>query len=358
MPQRWTQKGHEPQDNQHANYPKSRHQNIYCHAFTSMSSPTNRSSAQDLQKETPGTSKLDEFIISMSFERCDSEPVLCRRRAGRDPAERRFLHFLHDYSQKHRPLSRAQITALVQPWPDGNKTLHRSGSQPSRPKSGPSASPMTAMLRRPSSAPQVESPTKMVAIRQRALSKIAIGLHVALLNAKISQKPGEIQLEEPIGKPRFEQVYRIYRQFLRFKSLEAERAAEVRYLRQEKQIQEAWCDMGEAAATDGDVHLPMEPPLSRLRWSTLIHWLEQEASCGVQQTYRRSVSALLRGVKLWRQLCASREQAEGISLGLLLSWAFPSSTSADIAEMLLWLAQKELETWWHNLIQFVWRWMA
>ena len=318
-----------------------------------MSSPTNRSSAQDLQKETPGTSKLDEFIISMSFERCDSEPVLCRRRAGRDPAERRFLHFLHDYSQKHRPLSRAQITALVQPWPDGNKTLHRSGSQPSRPKSGPSASPMTAMLRRPSSAPQVESPTKMVAIRQRALSKIAIGLHVALLNAKISQKPGEIQLEEPIGKPRFEQVYRIYRQFLRFKSLEAERAAEVRYLRQEKQIQEAWCDMGEAAATDGDVHLPMEPPLSRLRWSTLIHWLEQEASCGVQQTYRRSVSALLRGVKLWRQLCASRDQAEGISLGLLLSWAFPSSTSADIAEMLLWLAQKELETWWQNLIQFV-----
>jgi len=201
----------------------------------------------------------------------------------------------------------------------------------------------------------------MVAIRQRALSKIAIGLHVALLNAKISQKPGEIQLEEPIGKPRFEQVYRIYRQFLRFKSLEAERAAEVRYLRQEKQIQEAWCDMGEAAATDGDVHLPMEldsnvdskPPLSRLRWSTLIHWLEQEASCGVQQTYRRSVSALLRGVKLWRQLCASREQAEGISLGLLLSWAFPSSTSADIAEMMLWLAQKELETWWHSLIQFV-----
>ena len=119
------------------------------HAFTSMSSPTNRSSAQDLQKETPGTSKLDEFIISMSFERCDSEPVLCRRRAGRDPAERRFLHFLHDYSQKHRPLSQAQITALVQPWPDGHKTLQRSGSQPSRPKSGPAASPMTAMLRRP-----------------------------------------------------------------------------------------------------------------------------------------------------------------------------------------------------------------
>jgi len=201
-------------------------------------------------------------------------------------------------------------------------------------------------LRRPSSAPQVESPTKTVAIRQRALSKIAIGLHVALLNAKISQKPGEIQLEEPIGKPRMEQVYRIYRQFLRFKSLEAERAAEVRYLRQEKQVQEAWCE-GEAA-TDGDVHLPMDstsPPLSRLRWSTLIFWLEQEASCGVQQTYRRSVSALLRGVKLWRELCASREQAaEGISLGLLLSWVFPASTSAVVAEMLLWLAQKELET--------------
>lgn len=288
----------------------------------------------------------------MSFERCDSEPILCRRRA-RDPAERRFLHFLDHYSQKHRPLSRAQ-TAFVQ-LPDGNKTLHRSGSQPLRPKSGAPASPMTAMLRRPSSAPQVESPTKTVAIRQRALSKIAIGLHVALLNAKISQKPGEIQLEEPIGKPRMEQVYRIYRQFLRFKSLEAERAAEVRYLRQEKQVQEAWCE-GEAA-TDGDVHLPMDstsPPLSRLRWSTLIFWLEQEASCGVQQTYRRSVSALLRGVKLWRELCASREQAaEGISLGLLLSWVFPASTSAVVAEMLLWLAQKELETWWHNLIQFV-----
>ena len=297
----------------------------------------------------------------MSFERCDSEPILSRRKA-RDPAERRFLHFLDHYSQKHRPFSRAQTAAFVQPLPDGNKTLLRSGSQPLRPKSGPPASPMTAMLRRPSSAPQVESPTKIVAIRQRALSKIAIGLHVALLNAKISQKPGEIQLEEPIGKPKMEQVYRIYRQFLRFKSLEAERAAEVRYLRQEKLVQDAWYDMGEAVAGSGnDFHLPMElldvrptPPLSRLCWSTLIQWLEQEASCGVQQTYRRSVSALLRGVKLWRQLCASREQAEGISLGLLLSWAFPSSSSTDIAEMLLWLAQQELETWWHNLHEDGW----
>lgn len=59
---------------------------------------------------------------------------------------------------------------------------------------------------------------------------------------------------------------------------------------------------------------------------------------------RRSVAALLRGVKLWRQMCASPEQAEGISLGLLLSWAFPSSSSANIAEMLSWLALNELES--------------
>lgn len=300
----------------------------------------------------------------MSLGRCNSEPVL--RRTARDPAEKRFLHFLDNYSQRHRPdrpVSRAQtqphrvIVTDASDAPRIDRGLLRHTSQPSlpsaqkRPKSSAPVSPMTALLRRPSSALSRDSPGKITAIRQRVLSKIAIGIHVALLNAKISQKPGEIQLEEPMREATVEHVQRIYRQFLRFKALESDRAAEAQYLHQVKLVQEAWCENSgpQAAQDDSFSRNPWdsesENPLSRMRWATFIHWLEQEASCGIQQTYRRSVAALLRGVKLWRQMCASPEQAEGISLGLLLSWAFPSSSSANIAEMLSWLALNELEAW-------------
>lgn len=285
------------------------------------------------------------------------------RRTARDPAEKRFLHFLDHYSQRHRPdrpVSRAQTQphrVIVTDASDAriDRGL-RHTSQPSlpsaqkRPTSGAPVSPMTALLRRPSSALSRDSPGKITAIRQRVLSKIAIGIHVALLNAKISQKPGEIQLEEPMREATVEHVQRIYRQFLRFKALESDRAAEAQYLHQVKLVQEAWCENSgpQAAQDDSFSRNPWdsesENPLSRMRWATFIHWLEQEASCGIQQTYRRSVAALLRGVKLWRQMCASPEQAEGISLGLLLSWAFPSSSSANIAEMLSWLALNELES--------------
>lgn len=297
----------------------------------------------------------------MSFERCSSEPSL---RRARDPAEKRFLTFLEhnksDFfgerlpSQKHRP-SRTQ-TPQVEHKTNRQKLglrIDRSHQSSHAARCAP-GSPMTAFLRRPSSAlsPGRDSPGK-IAIRNRVLSKIAIGLHVALLNAKISQKPGEIQLEEPMERATVEHVQRIYRQFLRFKALELDRAAEARYLHQIKLIQEAWCENSREENHHNGFHLPTGPPnpsspenpLSRLRWPTFIHWLEQEASCGIQQTYRRSVAALLRGVKLWRQICASKRQAEGISLGLLLSWAFPSSSSSEIAEMLSWLALQEIEAW-------------
>ena len=309
-----------------------------------------------------GIPSLSQHVALMSLGRCNSEPVL--RRTARDPAEKRFLHFLDHYSQRHRP-DRPVSRALTQPQrvivtdasdaPRIERGLFRHTSQPSlssaqkKPKSGAPVSPMTALLRRPSSALSRDSPGKITAIRQRVLSKIAIGIHVALLNAKISQRPGEIQLEEPMREATFEHVQRIYRQFLRFKALESDRAAEAQYLHQVKLVQEAWSEnsgpQDDSFRRNPWVDSENENPLSRMRWATFIHWLEQEASCGIQQTYRRSVAALLRGVKLWRQMCASPEQAEGISLGLLLSWAFPSSSSANIAEMLSWLALNELEAW-------------
>ena len=278
----------------------------------------------------------------MSFGRCNSEPVL--RRPARDPAEKRFLNFLDHYSQKHRPVSRAQTQPLQSLSAPKIDRIDRPSSQalPKRPRSGAPVSPMTKLLRHPAA---FDSPGKITVIRQRVLSKIAIGIHVALLNAKISQKPGEIQLEEPMKKATVEDVQRIYRQFVRFKEMESDRAAETRYFHQVKMIQEAWCEPSPQDRFHLDDPREASSPVSRLHWSTLIHWLEQEACCGIQQTYRRSVAALLRGVKLWRQMCARPEQTEGISLGLLLSWAYPSSSSAEIAEMLSWLALHELEAW-------------
>ena len=198
----------------------------------------------------------------MSLGRCNSEPVL--RRTARDPAEKRFLHFLDHYSQRNRPdrpVSRAQTQPYRVIVTDASDARIDRGlrhrSQPSlpsaqkRPKSGAPVSPMTALLRRPSSALSRDSPGKITAIRQRVLSKIAIGIHVALLNAKISQKPGEIQLEEPMREATVEHVQRIYRQFLRFKALESDRAAEAQYLHQVKLVQEAWCEnSGPQAAQD------------------------------------------------------------------------------------------------------------
>ncbi|CAK9026093.1 unnamed protein product [Durusdinium trenchii] len=283
--------------------------------------------------------------------RCNSEPVL-RKKLARDPAETRFLSFLNRYSQKHRCVSRAQTQ------PNLEKQICRSpASLPSsaarqRPKSGPV--PATPVFRRPSSAISRTDSPKVAAIRERVLSRIATGLHVALLGAKVSQKPGETKLEQPIGRASVQQVQRIYRHFLRLKAIEADRAAEVRYWRHVKLVQEAWSEQPKESEPnkhgyheDGCVPATKcERPshIPRLQWATFFHWLEQEASCGIQQTYRRTLAALLRGVKLWKELCASAQQSlEGISLGLLLSWVYPASSNIEISQMLSWLGGHQLD---------------
>lgn len=179
-------------------------------------------------------------------------------------------------------------------------------------------------------------------------------MHVALLGAKVSQKPGETKLEQPIGRASVQQVQRIYRHFLRLKAIEADRAAEVRYWRHVKLVQEAWSEQPKESEPnkhgyheDGCVPATKcERPshIPRLQWATFFHWLEQEASCGIQQTYRRTLAALLRGVKLWKELCASAQQSlEGISLGLLLSWVYPASSNIEISQMLSWLGGHQLD---------------
>ena len=84
---------------------------------------------------------------------------------------------------------------------------------------------------------------------------------------------------------------------------------------------------------------PSSEPLRPLQWPSFLHWLDQEATCGIQQTYRRCMAALLRGIKVWRQQFG----ADGISLGLLFQWTYPGTPDEEIARMLSWLGEYELD---------------
>ena len=141
-------------------------------------------------------------------------------------------------------------------------------------------------------------------------------------------------MKEPIQKPTRQEALRIYRFFSKLKAWEKERAAAQRRALEIKMLQEACCVR------------PLEPelssePLRPLQWPSFLHWLDQEATCGVQQTYRRCMAALLRGIKVWREQFAA--SAEGISLGVLFLWTYPGTPPQEIARMLSWLGEYELD---------------
>ena len=284
-----------------------------------------------------------------------------RKKLPRDPAEIKFLTFLDQYSQKQRGIGRAQTQPNLLPL--NEKKTCRSLTSPAsfpvqRPKSGKSRPPIPLpipTLKRPESAVNRRDSPKAAAIRERVFSRIVTGMHVAFLGAKLSQTPGEAKLAEPIAQASVQAVQRIYRYFLKLKVIESDKAAEVRHRRQVKLLQEAWGEESESFGQRGeDVAMSWgmrrsSSLIPRLQWTTFFGWLEQEASCGIQPSYRRTLAALLRGVRLWKDMCATPQQnSEGISLGLMLSWAFPSSSHTDVAQMLSWLGQHHLDTCFFN----------
>ena len=129
--------------------------------------------------------------------------------------------------------------------------------------------PQSAAVRRPSD----RSPSKLEERIHRAVSKIAQGLHVALLGASA----GEMRKREADGEPIKhilrapceENVCRIFRHFLHLKEVEADRVAANKELRRQKDLE--WGrpveDPKNQEADD------CAAPLSRLGWPTFFRCL-------------------------------------------------------------------------------------
>ena len=151
------------------------------------------------------------------------------------------------------------------------------------------------------------SSPKNDAIRQRVLSKIASGLHVALLGQRPKQQH---EPEDEAPEASMENVLRVFRHFRRLKRIEREQAAETKLMYEVKRVQEAWCEPNmKSAIREVEEYEAGANPISRLHWATFQAWVEQEATCGVHPQYRRTLAAVLRGLQLWKQLCASPAQS-------------------------------------------------
>ena len=209
------------------------------------------------------------------------------------------------------------------------------------PRCSPCERPGSAIVRSPSDG----LPAKLEERIPKAVSRIAQGLQVALLGANA----GEMRKQEikgvPLKKILFEpyeaDVCRIFRHFLHLKDVEEDRTAANKERHRQRLVEWGKLEPDEPFQTD-DEEISRDP-LSRVSWATFFRWVEQEASFGVHPESRRACSALFRGARLWLRACASNAQrSEGLSLGLLLLWAYPTVSNRVVAELLAWIGAHEL----------------
>eukprot|EP00931_Biecheleriopsis_adriatica_P061538 TRINITY_DN37001_c0_g1_i1.p1 TRINITY_DN37001_c0_g1~~TRINITY_DN37001_c0_g1_i1.p1 ORF type:complete len:497 (+),score=77.51 TRINITY_DN37001_c0_g1_i1:61-1491(+) len=100
----------------------------------------------------------------------------------------------------------------------------------------------------------------------------------------------------------------------------------------------------EETSNYGEASGEMAESLTPLPWSNFMSWMNQEAAFGVDQSYRRVCAGIARGAQAWRNLRAtSLQRREGISIGVLLQWAYPSASDSDIAKMLGWIGWSEMQ---------------
>ena len=307
----------------------------------------------------------------MAVARSTSEPALGRRITARNAAEARMLRVLdHQWERKaswlhaqqqrlevagtgdaatpkagviHKDLARTRMcrsdSRLAMSRPLSSITTRNVTRNPQVESVSPNffgQRPQSATVRSPSDG----SPAKLEERIQKAVSKIAQGLHVALLGASASEMHKRELEGEPLRKilrePSEEDACRIFRHFLRLKEQEADRAAAKLQMRRQRLLE--W---GKEPDRD-DPRIP--DPLSRLAWTSFFRWVEQESTLGVNPESRRAYAGLFRGARLWFRKCASMAQRnDGLSLGLLLSLAYPTASSRVVAELLVWIGAHELE---------------
>ncbi|CAE7227450.1 unnamed protein product [Symbiodinium necroappetens] len=313
----------------------------------------------------------------MAVKRCASAPALGRRITARNVSEARMLRVLdHQWERKACWLNaqqqrldangtregatqKSKVDKAVVLKERAQSPLRRSDTKValSRPLSSAatrnsveSVGPQMFSGERPGSAivrsPSDGLPAKLEERIPKAVSRIAQGLQVALLGANA----GEMRKQEikgvPLKKILFEpyeaDVCRIFRHFLHLKDVEEDRTAANKERHRQRLVEWGKLEPDEPFQTD-DEEISRDP-LSRVSWATFFRWVEQEASFGVHPESRRACSALFRGARLWLRACASNAQrSEGLSLGLLLLWAYPTVSNRVVAELLAWIGAHELE---------------
>jgi hypothetical protein len=86
------------------------------------------------------------------------------------------------------------------------------------------------------------------------------------------------------------------------------------------------------------------PELMPIDWQTFFTWIDRKSDLAEDCRVKSACQALLRALKIWRQVEASVAQScLGVSLNMLFQWVWPCAKYKNVARMLAWIGRHEFE---------------
>lgn len=99
-----------------------------------------------------------------------------------------------------------------------------------------------------------------------------------------------------------------------------------------------------ASRVDMAVQQGMSRELMPISWPTLFTWAQREVDFASHFRYKSVCSALLRALRLWRKVEATKDQRfYGASLNMLFQWMWPNIGYGNMAQVMTWIGLCEIE---------------
>jgi hypothetical protein len=180
------------------------------------------------------------------------------------------------------------------------------------------------------------------------------GLHVIILSEAASEEPHTKRMaalvadEKPVGRhmPTVEESLRVYKKYQELLEtdgdIENESASEFND-HEDGNEDDDWVKQQHARVTQA-LENGFCKELLPVSWTTILNWVHHEHDLASHFRYKSACSALIRALQRWKNWeSAPSQRFYGVSLNMLLQWTFPGLTYSDLAQILTWIAQHELE---------------
>lgn len=199
------------------------------------------------------------------------------------------------------------------------------------------------------------SRTKICEIRE----DIREGMHVMILHEAASEEPhneriakaaaagDKVDQMEPHG-PRIDEALKIYKKYQELHALdgggeELPHDHEEDHDHDEEHDGPNWAKQHTqrlAAAKESG----MAPDLLPISWPTFFSWVQREYDFASHFRNKTAITAFTRAMKRWKQWQASEKQRFfGVSLNMIYEWTYPGLIYEDLAQIMTWIANYELE---------------